>query len=147
MAYPVSSWTDPKDRYRLRRSRLRATSFGRCTWCVIRTSYGTWQQRRLCRAKMVADDRRRREIGSDTRPATIAPPMGLAATAKVFGFFSLSLWLTVAVVIPWLRDAYGISVIFAWYLSGTAVVLAPILLFGSAMAWLELPAPALSEWR
>ena len=65
----------------------------------------------------------------------------------VFGFFSLSLWLTVAVVIPWLRDSYGISPIFGWYLSGTVVVLAPILIFGSAMAWLELPAPTLSEWR
>src|SRR5262245_52156567 len=73
--------------------------------------------------------------------------MGLAATAMVFGFFSFSLWLTVAVMIPWLRDAYGISPIFGWYLSGTVVVLAPILLFGSAMACLELPVPTLSEWR
>jgi membrane protease YdiL (CAAX protease family) len=73
--------------------------------------------------------------------------MGLAATAIVFGFFSLLLWLTVAAVIPWLRDAYGIPSIFGWYLSGTAVVLAPILMFGSAMTWLELPAPTLSEWR
>jgi membrane protease YdiL (CAAX protease family) len=73
--------------------------------------------------------------------------MGLAATAMVFGFFSLLLWLTLVAVIPWLRDAYGISPIFGWYLSGTVVVLAPILMFGSAMAWLELPAPTLSEWR
>src|SRR4029453_6834199 len=34
-----------------------------------------------------------------------------------------------------------------WYVSGTVVVLAPILTFGSAMAWRELPAPTLSEWR
>jgi membrane protease YdiL (CAAX protease family) len=73
--------------------------------------------------------------------------MGLAATAMVFGFFSLSLWLTVAAVIPWLHDSYGISPIFAWYVSGTVVVLAPILMFGSAMAWRELPTPTLSEWR
>jgi len=73
--------------------------------------------------------------------------MGLAATAMAFGFFSLSLWLTVAAVIPWLRDSYGISPIFGWYLSGTVVVLAPILTFGSAMAWLELPAPTLRDWR
>src|SRR5262249_22937277 len=55
--------------------------------------------------------------------------------------------LTVAAVIPWLRDSYGISPIFGWYLSGTIVVLAPILMFGSAMAWSELPAPTLNEWR
>src|SRR5262249_59922953 len=80
-------------------------------------------------------------------PATVAPPMGLAETAMVFGFFSLLLWLTVAAVIPWLRDSYGIPPIFGWYLSGTVLVLAPILVFGSAMAWRELPAPTLSGWR
>jgi len=73
--------------------------------------------------------------------------MGLAETATVFGFFSLLLWLTVAAVIPWVRDSYGIPPIFGWYLSGTVVVLAPILAFGSAMAWRELPAPTLSGWR
>ena len=81
------------------------------------------------------------------RSASIVPPMGLAATAMVFGFFSLSLWFTVAALIPWLRDVYGIPPIFGWYLSGTVVVLAPLLIFGSAMAWRELPAPTLSEWR
>jgi len=95
--------------------------------------------------QLIADaDRLSRMPGGS---ATIAPPMGLAATAMVFGLFSVSLWLTVAAVIPWLRDSYGISSIFGWYLSGTVVVLAPILMFGSAMAWLELPAPTLSEWR
>ena len=49
MACPVSLWTDPRDRCRLRRSRLRATSFGRCTWCAIRTSCGIWRQRRAAR--------------------------------------------------------------------------------------------------
>src|SRR5262245_15193875 len=44
MACPAPSWTDPRDRCRLRRSRSRATSFGRCTWCAIRTSCGTWRQ-------------------------------------------------------------------------------------------------------
>ncbi len=73
--------------------------------------------------------------------------MGLAATAMLFGFFSLSLWLTVAALIPWLRDSYGIPPIFGWYLGGTVVVLAPILMFGCAMAWRELPKPTLSEWR
>jgi membrane protease YdiL (CAAX protease family) len=79
--------------------------------------------------------------------ATIIRPMPLATTAVVFGFFSLLLWLTVAAVIPWLRDSYGVPPIFGWYLSGTVVVLAPILMFGSGMAWLELPAPTLTEWR
>src|SRR5215468_6723054 len=92
----------------------------------------------------MAEDRLSRTRGVS---ATIAPPMGLAATAMVFGVFSLLLWLTVAAVIPWLRDSYGISPIFGWYLSGTVVVLAPILIFGGAMAWLELPARTLSEWR
>src|SRR5262249_27602547 len=50
-------------------------------------------------------------------------------------------------VIPWLRDSYGIPPIFGWYLSGTVLVLAPILVFGGAMAWRELPAPTLSGWR
>ena len=73
--------------------------------------------------------------------ASIAPPMGLVTTAMVFGFFSLLLWLAVAGVIPRLHDSYGISPIVGWYLSGTVVVLVPILIFGTAMAWLELPRP------
>jgi hypothetical protein len=65
--------------------------------------------------------------------------MGLAGTAILFGVFSLLLWLAVAAVIPWLQDAYGISPIFGWYLSGAVVVLLPILLYGSVMAWRQLP--------
>jgi membrane protease YdiL (CAAX protease family) len=78
---------------------------------------------------------------------TTPAPMGILETAMVFGVFSLLLWLTVAAVIPWLRDVLGVSPIIGWYLSGTVVVLLPILLFGSAMAWRELPAPKMSEWR
>jgi RNA polymerase sigma-70 factor, ECF subfamily len=40
MACPVSSWMHPRGQCRLRRSRSKATSFGRCTWCAIRTSCG-----------------------------------------------------------------------------------------------------------
>ena len=46
---------------------------------------------------------------------------------------------TVRVVIPWLRDAFGVLPIIGWYVSGTAFVLVPILLYGCAMAWRELP--------
>src|SRR5262245_37445997 len=67
------------------------------------------------------------------------PPIGLTASASIFGGFSILLWLTVNAVIPWLRDAFGISPIIGWYLSGTAFVLVPILLCGCAMAWRELP--------
>jgi membrane protease YdiL (CAAX protease family) len=91
---------------------------------------------------MDATDRRRAYV----HPGE-PPPMRLAATAMVFGFFSLSLWFTVAEVIPWLRNVFGIPPIFGWYLSGTIVVLAPILIFGGTMAWRELPVPRMSEWR
>ena len=37
---------DRRDRCGRRRSRLRATSFGRCTWCAIRTSCGIWRRGR-----------------------------------------------------------------------------------------------------
>jgi membrane protease YdiL (CAAX protease family) len=74
-------------------------------------------------------------------------PMGLLPTAIVFGVFSLLLWLTVGAVIPWLRDAFDVPPIIGWYINGTVLVLLPILIFGSAMAWRELPAPTLSEWR
>ena len=50
-ACPASSWTHPRDRCRPRRSRLRATSFGRCTWCAIRTSCG------ISRDHMTSSDR------------------------------------------------------------------------------------------
>jgi hypothetical protein len=46
--------------------------------------------------------------GTSGDSATMAPPMGFAETAVLFGFFSLSLWLTVAAVIPWLRHPFGI---------------------------------------
>ena len=41
-ACPVSLWTHPRVRCRLRRSRLKMTSFERCTLCAIRISYATW---------------------------------------------------------------------------------------------------------
>src|SRR5262245_36617912 len=74
-------------------------------------------------------------------------PIGLLPTAIVFGFFSLLLWLTVVAVIPWLRDAFDVPPIIGWYISGTVLVLLPILIFGSMMAWRELPVQKLSEWR
>lgn len=36
------------------------------------------------------------------------PPMGLIASTSIFGAFSILLWLTVAALIAWLRDAFGI---------------------------------------
>jgi membrane protease YdiL (CAAX protease family) len=67
------------------------------------------------------------------------PPIGITASTSIFGAFSILLWLTVIEVIPWLRDAFGISPIIAWYVSGTVLVLVPILLCGCVMAWRELP--------
>jgi hypothetical protein len=61
-------------------------------------------------------------------------PMGIFATLVVFGVFSLLLWQTVIAVIPWLRDVFGIAPIVGWYLSGTVLVLLPIMIFGSVMA-------------
>jgi membrane protease YdiL (CAAX protease family) len=65
--------------------------------------------------------------------------MGIVSSAVLFGAFSLLLWLTLVAVIPWLRDAFGIAPIIGWYVSGTVFVLLPILLFGTLMAWRELP--------
>ncbi len=70
---------------------------------------------------------------------TMPPPIGLTASASIFAVFSILLWLTVRAVIPWLRDAFGVLPIIGWYISGTAFVLIPILLYGCAMARLELP--------
>lgn len=66
-------------------------------------------------------------------------PIGLTASASIFGAFSILLWLTARTVIPWLRDSFGILPIIGWYISGTALVLLPILLFGCLMALRELP--------
>jgi membrane protease YdiL (CAAX protease family) len=71
--------------------------------------------------------------------ATFTPPITFAASAAIFGVFSLLLGLTVWSVIPWLRDAFGISPIIGWYVSGTAFVLVPMLVYGCLMAWRELP--------
>lgn len=43
MVCPVSSWTHPRDRCKLRCSRLMVTSYGRCTSCATRTSCATWR--------------------------------------------------------------------------------------------------------
>src|SRR6266536_1429419 len=75
------------------------------------------------------------------------PPIGLAASTSMFGAFSVLLWLIVAVVIPWLRDAFGILPIIGWYVSGTAFVLIPILIFGCLMAWRELAKGDLGSLR
>jgi RNA polymerase sigma-70 factor (ECF subfamily) len=50
----VSSWTHPRGRCKLRRSRLRVTLYGRCTWCAIRTSYATCGRRD---ARVAPDER------------------------------------------------------------------------------------------
>src|SRR5262249_23210681 len=75
------------------------------------------------------------------------PPIGLITSASIFAVFSILLWLTVRTVIPCLRDAFGILPIIGWYISGTALVLVPILLCGCAMAWRELPEHSLDAWR
>jgi membrane protease YdiL (CAAX protease family) len=82
-----------------------------------------------------------------TRTETTPVPIGLAASTSIFGAFSLLLWLTVVAVIPWLRDAFGILPIIGWYVSGTAFVLVPILIFGCLMAWRELPSRNLESLR
>jgi membrane protease YdiL (CAAX protease family) len=74
-----------------------------------------------------------------TQTEAMPPPIGLTASASIFAVFSILLWLTVRAVIPWLRDAFGVLPILAWFISGTAFVLVPILLYGCAMAWRELP--------
>jgi membrane protease YdiL (CAAX protease family) len=78
---------------------------------------------------------------------TAPRPIGVAASISMFGAFSILLWLTTMAVIPWLRDAFGISPIIGWYVSGTAFVLVPILIFGSLMAWRELPQRSLRSLR
>jgi membrane protease YdiL (CAAX protease family) len=78
---------------------------------------------------------------------TKAPPAGLVASTSMFGLFSILLWLTIVAVIPWLGDTFGISPIIGWYVSGTAFVLIPILIFGCVMAWRELPTRGLDSLR
>jgi membrane protease YdiL (CAAX protease family) len=78
---------------------------------------------------------------------TTPPPIGLAGSTATFGVFSILLWLAVMIVIPWLHDAFGISPIFGWYVSGTAFVLIPVLMFGCLMAWSELPKRDLGSLR
>jgi membrane protease YdiL (CAAX protease family) len=65
----------------------------------------------------------------------------------MFAVFSILLGLTVWTVIPWLRDAFGISPIIGWYASGTTLVLVPMLIYGCLMAWRELSAPRLGSLR
>src|SRR5271154_4703789 len=82
-----------------------------------------------------------------TQMQAMPPPIGLTASTSIFAVFSILLWLTVRVVIPWLRDAFGVLPIIGWYVSGTAFVLVPILLYGCAMAWRELPGHGLSALK
>ena len=50
-------------------------------------------------------------------------------------------------VIPWLRYAFDVPPIIAWFLNRTVLVLLPILIFGGVMVWRELPVQRLSEWQ
>ena len=59
--------------------------------------------------------------------------------------FSLLLWLTLVVVILWLREQFGIPPLIGWYVSGTAFVFLPILTFGVVKAWWALPTRNLGE--
>jgi membrane protease YdiL (CAAX protease family) len=78
---------------------------------------------------------------------TTPPPIGLTASALIFAVFSILLWLVVRAVIPWLRDTSGVLPIIGWYISGTAFVLVPLLLYGCAMAWRELPKQSLGALK
>jgi len=71
--------------------------------------------------------------------------MGTVSSAALFGPFSLLLWLTVVAVIPWLRDTFGVPPLIGWYVSGTALVLLPILFIGVLQAWRELPTRSLKQ--
>jgi membrane protease YdiL (CAAX protease family) len=75
------------------------------------------------------------------------PPIGLTASSSIFAAVSILLWLTVRVLIPWLRDAFGVLPIVGWFVSGTAFVLVPILLYGCTMAWRELPTRSLGALK
>jgi membrane protease YdiL (CAAX protease family) len=78
---------------------------------------------------------------------TTPPPIGLTASASIFAVFSILLWLTARAVIPWLRDTFGVLPILGWYISGTAFVLVPLLLYGCVMAWRELPEPSVGALK
>jgi membrane protease YdiL (CAAX protease family) len=75
------------------------------------------------------------------------PPMGILSSAVLFGAFSLLLRLALVVAIPWLHNTFGIPPIIGWYVSGTAFVLLPILVFGVVKAWWELPTRNLVQLR
>ncbi|WP_271575288.1 CPBP family intramembrane glutamic endopeptidase [Bradyrhizobium sp. CCBAU 11361] len=78
---------------------------------------------------------------------TTPPPVGLVASTSMFAVFSILLWLTTEAVIPRLRDAFGISPIIGWYVSGSTFVLVPVLVFGCLMAWREIPKRDLGSLR
>ena len=53
---------------------------------------------------------------SDIPQDEAAPPqMGLIASTSIFGAFSILLWLTVAALVRWLRDAFGILLVHKRY--------------------------------
>src|SRR5262245_17958092 len=52
--------------------------------------------------------------------------------------------LVVHAIIPWLSGAFGLPSVVAWYVSGTAVLLVPMLVYAVVMARRET---ALPDWQ
>lgn len=82
-----------------------------------------------------------------SRTQMLPPGLGLTASAAIFAAFSMLLWLSVRVIVPWISDTFGVPPIIAWYVSGTGFVLLPILFYGCAMAWRELPERSLGALK
>src|SRR5262249_57424105 len=106
-ACPVSSWEYPGDRCRPRRSRSRGTSFGRCTWCAIRTSCGTLRRRR-CRPGAITAEQSGRHMPAVPDRCDEEVPMN-TQTAERFQHvaeekldtFSESRWLRIRTITYW----------------------------------------------
>ena len=56
-------------------------------------------------------------------------PIGLTESIATFGFFSLLLWLAIYVGIDWLRNTFGLSTMFSWFISGTLIGLLPMIIY------------------
>ena len=67
--------------------------------------------------------------------------MGIVESTIIFGVFSVLTWVAVSRGIPLLHHLFDLPLIVGWYLTGTLVVLVPMLVFAVLMARRELVSP------
>ena len=77
--------------------------------------------------------------GDDGTKSDPVPPLGLCASAALYGAGALLLLLTTQAVIPALVSATGAEPVLMWFIAASTILFAPLLLIAALLLHRERP--------